>query len=628
MKEKARYLLICLFAASMILLMTISDVTGLKADGAVRDKHGYHNVTIFKELDSVGTYEEYLASREDKPCDIRSMKLSRLSDDSLILIFIAANIVPLLSDELDQYGTTLEGYGFNPIFFEISGGTAEDIKNQILVYWNNGSLVSGCVLIGDLPCEWFHHEDDFYGPAEFPCDLFLMDLDGSWIDTDSNGMYDSHIDGTGDTAPEIYVGRIDASKIPGDEITVLRKYFAKIQDFWRGVTNQTKIGLTYTDNDWASGQSFRYDLGYAYESFEAVWYPDVFRDDYVNNRIPGTYEFIQLSCHSSYAGHSFESGGWAYSNDIRYAPPKALFYNLFCCSSLRFTENNCLGYAYIMNTDTPSLSVVGSTKTGSMLDFRYFYEPIGLGASFGDALQQWFEYEYPYSTDDISWFYGMTILGDPTLIINCQKNLPPQCGDITGPTEGFTDKTYSFCANITDSENNSIYALWDWGDDTSSNWLGPYSAGDEICATHAWNQPGVYTIHLRLKDETGALSGWSGGHNITIVQGPLLELRNIDGGLFTVSTRVKNIGSVIAEEVEWSIQLNGGIILGGKKSLGTISNISSGETVIISSDPIFGFGKIQIEVTAEIPNSSVFRIQHATLLLFFIYVLPSGGLYL
>ena len=56
-----------------------------------------------------------------------------------------------------------------------------------------------------------------------------------------------------------------------------------------------------------------------------------------------------------------------------------------------------------------------------MLNFRDFYGPIGHCYSFGEAFRIWFEDQYPFSDDpggysDVSWFYGMTLLGDPTLI--------------------------------------------------------------------------------------------------------------------------------------------------------------------------------------------------------------------
>ena len=101
-------------------------------------------------------------------------------------------------------------------------------------------------------------------------------------------------------------------------------------------------------------------------------------------------------------------------------PPMAIFYNLFCCSSLRFTDSNFLGGAYIYDTGTPSLAVIGSTKTGSMLNFWAFYQPLGSSESFGEAYRQWFNTIAPYSDDEIAWHYGMTVAGDPFLAIGVE----------------------------------------------------------------------------------------------------------------------------------------------------------------------------------------------------------------
>ena len=77
-------------------------------------------------------------------------------------------------------------------------------------------------------------------------------------------------------------------------------------------------------------------------------------------------------------------------------------------------------------------------------EFANFYSAFGLGYSFGQSFQIWFAGQYPYSgemgcqtcgdcaTDgggEISWYYGMTILGDPTLYIN-----PPAIDDVPPTT--------------------------------------------------------------------------------------------------------------------------------------------------------------------------------------------------
>ncbi|MBU0755798.1 MAG: hypothetical protein KJ645_11705, partial [Planctomycetes bacterium] len=97
--------------------------------------------------------------------------------------------------------------------------------------------------------------------------------------------------------------------------------------------------------------------------------------------------------------------------------PHAMFYNLFCCSTLRYTISNFLGGSYIYDTSATSLGVIGSTKTGSMLVFSKFYQPLGLQESFGESFRQWFNYLAPYNTSEREWHFGMTIAGDPFLRI-------------------------------------------------------------------------------------------------------------------------------------------------------------------------------------------------------------------
>lgn len=174
-----------------------------------------------------------------------------------ILIFINTNIRSQIQSELSVYVTDLATIGYSYATLQVSGGTVEDIKNTILSYYNAGYNVEGAVLIGNIPAAWFNHTRDFFGlPAEFPCDLFLMDLDGSWQDPFGDGVYDIHVDGSGDTAPEIYIGRIDASNMPGNEVNIINKYLRKIHEYRVGNITFTNLALTYTDKDWINDTDF------------------------------------------------------------------------------------------------------------------------------------------------------------------------------------------------------------------------------------------------------------------------------------------------------------------------------------------------------------------------------------
>lgn len=372
-----------------------------------------------------GTYEEYMDSRPEGPWIVEELNSftpalwngSQGRSGSAIprvLVMVNSGLLPGIQAKLDTYLLDLRRQGYDPSAYACTAGNAEDLKSFIQ---SQSTDLVGCVFVGDVPAAWYEIDNDFqtYGYASFPCDLFLMDLDGLWIDDDSNGRYDKHEDGNGDVEPEIFVGRIDASRITYDtELNLMNDYFDKLHEYYTGNIVHNDYALTYTEDDWSNSGGFWLDIAEAFPDNEAIRAPDTNRDDYRDVRLPSTtYDFIQLACHSWSGGHAFTRGGSLTSGTIWNIPPQALFYNLFCCSASRFTNSNCLGAAYVFNSSLSALATIGSTKTGSMLGFYMFYGPMGKNRSFGQSFKQWFVGIAPYSADDISWHYGMCILGDP-----------------------------------------------------------------------------------------------------------------------------------------------------------------------------------------------------------------------
>jgi hypothetical protein len=374
---------------------------------------------------SPGTYQDYMREREYKPVHTRELlilppfpnkNLNLATENQKVLILVSPRIFSGLGEKVLRYGHDLNHQGYEVDMVEYSGGTPGNLRSFIVSGKQN---LIGCVLIGDIPVAWYEVDDDFYeyGYAEFPCDLFLMDIDGQWRDTDGNEIYDLHQDGSGDRMPEIFVGRIDGSRMEGNEIEILDRYFDKNHEYWNGDIYLHHYGLTYTEDDWSVYSDMQNDISYLYKSnYEAVSAPATDRDDYLDNRLKNIiYEYIQLACHSSSNAHYFTRNGILTSNQVRNTPPSGLSFNLFCCSALRFTDHNCLGGSYIFNQGQKALSVVGSTKTGSMLEFRFFYQSLSAGNPLGTALKEWFRQIAPYDAYDLFWHYGMTVLGDPLM---------------------------------------------------------------------------------------------------------------------------------------------------------------------------------------------------------------------
>ncbi len=90
------------------------------------------------------------------------------------------------------------------------------------------------------------------------------------------------------------------------------------------------------------------------------------------------------------------------------------------------------------------------------------------------------------------------------------ENVPPDTPSApSGPSQGKPGRDYTYASYTSDVEGDQVYYLFDWGDGTESEWLGPYTSGSACEATHAWDEKGTYTIRVKAKDIHGADSGWA-----------------------------------------------------------------------------------------------------------------------
>jgi hypothetical protein len=148
-------------------------------------------------------------------------------------------------------------------------------------------------------------------------------------------------------------------------------------------------------------------------------------------------------------------------------------------------------------------------------DHYYFWE-YGYSALFYHE----FEFNHYYhSSDDIIENMNLTydVKGTRLIIATLASlalmdtmNSPPNPPPIDGPHYGKINVDYSFSIGpVTDPDGDSFYGLWDWGDGNDSGWLGPYTNGQIITATHKWSEPGTYEIRAKVKDIFGAVSNWS-----------------------------------------------------------------------------------------------------------------------
>jgi hypothetical protein len=115
---------------------------------------------------------------------------------------------------------------------------------------------------------------------------------------------------------------------------------------------------------------------------------------------------------------------------------------------------------------------------------------------------------YNYGWDHYAEYLDMftfNLFGEPSLAIEgiTLENLPPDKPTIDGPNTGSPGTEYTYCIIASDPDDDSLYVKWDWGDGTSSDWLGPISSGTEVCDSHIWDTKGSYTVSVTVEDEHG-----------------------------------------------------------------------------------------------------------------------------
>lgn len=101
------------------------------------------------------------------------------------------------------------------------------------------------------------------------------------------------------------------------------------------------------------------------------------------------------------------------------------------------------------------------------------------------------------------------------------ENEPPlKPSKPSGPTRGEPGVEYTYSSTTTDPCEHQIYYSFDWGDNTTSGWIGPYKSGQTASASHEWYceiwYEGTYQIKVKAKDIHGLESEWSDPLWITV----------------------------------------------------------------------------------------------------------------
>jgi hypothetical protein len=424
----------------------------------------------------------------------------------------------------------------------------------------------------------FNLSDVFGG--EYPTDSYYADLSypdaDSW-DSDGDGFYGEFRDDDPDFLTEICVGRIPTNN-PDQVIYVLEKSMAFEMDAGDWKSNVLHAGAILLFNpfdDGAKGVDYietelmdgmpisHYSEQEGVKTSDFLWDPlkeEIFTGDWKS----GKYAIVNWFGH----GWSNKVARWVWIEDTdgdNRADPDELEWIDFINThsqldddypSIIYAKSCVVGYPEPCPDDWPEkyrgnlgvdllikpsfgtgVAVMSATRVCYLLNYQWVTQNMGFEINkelifnhlpVGDAFfKAKFTYCQNCTSDNRDYCnkFAYNLYGDPSLIyegitVAGKPNKPL----ISGPEQGKPGEEYTYYSSTSDPDNDNIYYLFNWGDGSCSDWLGPYLSGEECNASHTWNKKGKYEIKVRVKDANWLFSDWSDPLSLNL---PKSKVRNM-----------------------------------------------------------------------------------------------------
>lgn len=195
------------------------------------------------------------------------------------------------------------------------------------------------------------------------------------------------------------------------------------------------------------------------------------------------------------------------------------------CGNFR-TDSNCFVWRWLSNSGGGGIAAVGS----SGLLYSYFGTgaPQGLAGGIGinmfRAYKDWgaltfgeiwnigitkYIFYHSMKDTDIKTMEQWTSFGDPTLAIGEPTQAPNKPTRPNGPSSGSKGEQLAYTSSATDPDGDDLYYKFDWGDGSSSDWIGPRTSGTQVTGYKTWDKTGTYEVKVVARDDHGAVSVWS-----------------------------------------------------------------------------------------------------------------------
>jgi hypothetical protein len=135
--------------------------------------------------------------------------------------------------------------------------------------------------------------------------------------------------------------------------------------------------------------------------------------------------------------------------------------------------------------------------------------PLKLGEALYDS-KAYVHYNFGWDHEyEFMNMYDYNLYGDPSMIREGINSSAPSAPLINGSTNGKSGVEYDYTFISIDPTDDDLFYYVEWGDGEIENWIGPYSAGEQIVINHSWGKGGSYIIRAIAKDVNDAESDWT-----------------------------------------------------------------------------------------------------------------------
>ncbi len=385
----------------------------------------------------------YYSNNLDQSTILRITPLQEPLNWSRIALIVEESVWAQIPDAIRKFELLLKTRFYQVTKVIESGNNVSELRNHLRTLYEEPIGLEGAILVGDLPvCQYVIpgspvHLIDQTVP-QFLMDLYLMDLDGIFLDTDLDGYLNTHSDpdgnGPADTGPEIWVSRIVPPYPPEnwykDRMGLLADYFDRLWAYENETISLTGNALIFIDNDWIGMTSgIMSEMAGIFNSSQITavdGYDDTIKERWLSEIIQN-YTHGLIWCHAGGTCFSqkfyepdVDNADYLWYSELRQHAVNIPILVLDTCKVTNFTHPDCQSSWYLFGPGRV-VAAMGASRDGGMYFYNEYFTQLADGQGVGNAFLAWFQlavgqtFQSWYNQD---WWRGMILLGDPTFSIS------------------------------------------------------------------------------------------------------------------------------------------------------------------------------------------------------------------